>query len=430
MKKFITFLIFTLLVTPICVMAQVVEDGVGGYWDSWNDQQQKINDLGNTAEASIEIPILFGVKVSDLYSSFGAPRDGGARTHLGDDIMSPKGVPIVSPTKAIVLRAGDGGTEGTYVYTANPGGETFVYYHLDKIGENITSGLVLEQGDLIGYVGNTGNASGGADHLHFEIHDSSNTALDPFPRLTGEFTLQEKISYLAKILTQTSDSKALVGLLMTNFRKTFNQAISEGIVVPAPINFYLVSNSEVPITATNEKYSVSNDLSVGSTGSAVITLQKYLIQENSGLAAKNLAEVGSTGYFGSLTQAALVEFQKVAGISPSNGYCGVTTQAYISAHPLGMSSPIVPISTPNNSQEIFTRDLYLGISGEDVRTLQKLLNAKGYLLATSGAGSPGNETTYFGSITENAVIKFQKAKGISPAEGNVGPLTRAVLEKL
>jgi peptidoglycan hydrolase-like protein with peptidoglycan-binding domain len=62
-----------------------------------------------------------------------------------------------------------------------------------------------------------------------------------------------------------------------------------------------------------------------------------------------------------------------------------------------------------------------------VRTLQKLLNANGYTVALSGPGSAGNETLYFGPATRAAVIKFQIAKGIVPAVGYVGVLTRAAL---
>jgi hypothetical protein len=57
----------------------------------------------------------------------------------------------------------------------------------------------------------------------------------------------------------------------------------------------------------------------------------------------------------------------------------------------------------------FTRNLTVGSTGEDVRCLQQFLNGAGHTLATSGAGSPGNETTYFGSITRGGVIAWQNA---------------------
>ncbi len=73
---------------------------------------------------------------------------------------------------------------------------------------------------------------------------------------------------------------------------------------------------------------------------------------------------------------------------------------------------------------LFTRDLQLGVNHPEVQLLQRYLNSQGYTISLSGAGSLGNETTFFGSLTQNALIKFQKEKGISPAVGYFGPITR------
>ena len=382
-----------------------------------SDLQQKINTLNSTANPYVYMPVLFGVAIKDISPNFCDPRYGG-RTHEGEDIMAVKGTPIVSPTPAVVLRTGVGETEGNYVYTANPGGETFVYMHLDRIGEGVISGLVLAQGSLIGYIGNTGNASGGAAHLHFEIHNSSGIPIDPFPRLTGEFSLQEKISYLSTILTQTSDS-ALPQFLVSNFRATFVSALVLNITLPASIINFLVS---IPETPTPTGSLPAEDLDIGSSGIKVVELQRYLIQTASGTAATRLASAGATGYFGAITRAALMEYQTSMRISPSNGYYGSATREFITAHPL--------TSQNNPTSVTFTRNLYLGISGEDVRTLQKLLNANGYTVAITSYGSAGNETTYFGPATKAAVIKFQITKGISPVAGYVGPITRLALLSL
>lgn len=75
----------------------------------------------------------------------------------------------------------------------------------------------------------------------------------------------------------------------------------------------------------------------------------------------------------------------------------------------------------------FTRDLTLGSTGDDVKVLQQWLNANGYTVAASGAGSAGNESTYFGNATKAAVAKYQAAKGLTPAVGYFGPKTRATL---
>lgn len=73
----------------------------------------------------------------------------------------------------------------------------------------------------------------------------------------------------------------------------------------------------------------------------------------------------------------------------------------------------------------FSRNLTVGSRGADVMDLQKTLNAAGFTVAASGAGSAGKETTYFGPATRAALAKYQASKGISPAVGFFGPLTRA-----
>ena len=75
----------------------------------------------------------------------------------------------------------------------------------------------------------------------------------------------------------------------------------------------------------------------------------------------------------------------------------------------------------------FTRDLTLNSVDDEVLMLQKYLNAHGFTVAQSGAGSSGHETNRFGSATKAALIKFQKANHIVPASGYFGPVTRGVI---
>jgi peptidoglycan hydrolase-like protein with peptidoglycan-binding domain len=73
----------------------------------------------------------------------------------------------------------------------------------------------------------------------------------------------------------------------------------------------------------------------------------------------------------------------------------------------------------------FTRNLTIGAKGEDVKQLQIFLNANGFTIAATGAGSRGNETTTFGPATRAALARYQASKGITPAVGYFGPTTRA-----
>jgi hypothetical protein len=78
----------------------------------------------------------------------------------------------------------------------------------------------------------------------------------------------------------------------------------------------------------------------------------------------------------------------------------------------------------------FTVSLTVGSRGEDVRCLQQYLNSLKLDVANSGPGSPGNETTYFGSLTRAAVAKWQTAHGVNPPAGYFGPISRAKYREL
>ena len=73
----------------------------------------------------------------------------------------------------------------------------------------------------------------------------------------------------------------------------------------------------------------------------------------------------------------------------------------------------------------FTKDLTLGSTGDDVKCLQQYLNAAGYPVASTGVGSAGSESTYFGTLTQSALAKWQAAMSVSPTAGYFGSLSRA-----
>ncbi|MES2225719.1 MAG: peptidoglycan DD-metalloendopeptidase family protein [Patescibacteria group bacterium] len=272
----------------------------------------------------LPIPVLLGVPLSSISPNFGDPRDGGARTHEGEDILAPLDDYIVSPTDAVVTSTGNGVSAGNYVYTANPGGETYAYMHLDKFAKNLKVGTVLTEGDLIGYVGNTGDAAGGPTHLHFEIRDGK-TATDPFPRLAREFTLSERIDAVTTALKGADDEDADAQTLVANYRPTFLAARAAGTKLPSSIEDALGK----PAVITSGSF--ARDLTIGSRGDDVAALQQILIASASGPQASALATAGATGYFGALTQAALAEYQAAHGISPAAGYFGPLTRARIVA---------------------------------------------------------------------------------------------------
>lgn len=78
----------------------------------------------------------------------------------------------------------------------------------------------------------------------------------------------------------------------------------------------------------------------------------------------------------------------------------------------------------------FVSNLTIGNTNQEVHLLQRFLNANGFRIAQSGAGSPGNETAYFGPATRAALAKFQAANGISPASGYFGAITRNAINRM
>ncbi len=91
-----------------------------------------------------------------------------------------------------------------------------------------------------------------------------------------------------------------------------------------------------------------------------------------------------------------------------------------------------PTNTPvsENKPFVFVKNLKQSSIDDDVKALQLFLNTHGFSLAKNGAGSSGNETTFFGSRTIRSLIRYQTANGIAPAHGFFGPITRSFVNKI
>jgi murein DD-endopeptidase MepM/ murein hydrolase activator NlpD len=116
--------------------------------------------------------------------SFGFPRSGG-RHHKGNDVMAATGTPLLACVSGTIERTCpyDRSLGGITIYLRGDNGDIFYYAHLNSIEDGIEPGVRVNAGDLIGFVGATGNASSTAPHVHFEFHPGGGGAVDPFSLL-------------------------------------------------------------------------------------------------------------------------------------------------------------------------------------------------------------------------------------------------------
>ncbi|CAN5875395.1 M23 family metallopeptidase [soil metagenome] len=117
--------------------------------------------------AVLDIPVA-GVQPSQLRDTFTEAR--GDRVHEALDILAPRGTPVLSATDGRLLRMFDSSSGGLMVY-ATDASERFIllYGHLDSYADGLSDGMPLTRGQVIGYVGTTGNAPPEVPHLHFGI---------------------------------------------------------------------------------------------------------------------------------------------------------------------------------------------------------------------------------------------------------------------
>lgn len=131
---------------------------------------------------SLRMPVV-GVKNRDLYDSWHDPRDGGVRLHKGIDIFAARGTEIVAVTDGIISYLGDQPKGGLCLWLTTENGASFYYAHLDRWAPGLYEGMEVQSGDLLGFVGNTGNARTTPSHLHFGISQNDDM-VNPYPLLT------------------------------------------------------------------------------------------------------------------------------------------------------------------------------------------------------------------------------------------------------
>jgi murein DD-endopeptidase MepM/ murein hydrolase activator NlpD len=130
---------------------------------------------------ALRMPVV-GIRVRDLSDSWHDPRDGGVRLHKGIDIFAPRGAQVVAVADGILSFIGDQPKGGHCLWLTTENGASFYYAHLDRWAPGLYEGLEVQAGDLLGFVGNTGNARATPAHLHFGINQNDEM-VNPYPLL-------------------------------------------------------------------------------------------------------------------------------------------------------------------------------------------------------------------------------------------------------
>jgi len=115
-----------------------------------------------------------------LADTWGAARSQG-RSHEGIDIFAERGTPIQATTQGIVNKVGEDDLGGHVVMIIGPGGAGHYYAHLEDYAD-ISANDWVNPGDIIGYVGDSGNAKGTPPHVHYGIYING-SAVNPYPLL-------------------------------------------------------------------------------------------------------------------------------------------------------------------------------------------------------------------------------------------------------
>lgn len=136
---------------------------------------------GVSAEATPGFVCPMDPWATSFINDWGFPRSGG-RTHKGTDVFAPMGQPVYAVADG-TLSLGNGGLGGITIWLTADYGVAFYYAHLSGFA-NVSSGQRVSKGQLIGYNGNSGNAMGGAPHVHFQIRPGGRSGVDVNPFYT------------------------------------------------------------------------------------------------------------------------------------------------------------------------------------------------------------------------------------------------------
>ncbi|WCT74320.1 M23 family metallopeptidase [Sphingomonas naphthae] len=149
--------------------------------------------VARAGPSGLIVPVA-GIAPAQLTDTFGDERGDGTRGHGAIDIMAPRGTPVLAAQAGTVEKLFESENGGHTIYLRSGDGATVTYYaHLDTYATGLAEGQRVTQGQQIGTVGSTGDASPDGPHLHFEVKLMApgqkwyeGTGVNPYPLLVGK----------------------------------------------------------------------------------------------------------------------------------------------------------------------------------------------------------------------------------------------------
>lgn len=169
------------LILSVCFVLTACQPPPSGEAAGWKSPYLYWQLKKTQLEAPLQIPVE-GITVRQINDTWGAARSAG-RKHEGTDIFAQRGTPVLSATQGIVRKIGTNNLGGKVIWVTGPDMSQHYYAHLNDYAEHIQEGDWVEAGEVIAYVGNTGNAKNTPPHLHYGIYLSGQGATNPYPYL-------------------------------------------------------------------------------------------------------------------------------------------------------------------------------------------------------------------------------------------------------
>ena len=150
---------------PPVVVTRAGDDGTVGRAGT---RPMLASDSAYFREHPLMVPVE-GIEPRELTDTYHQARSGG-RIHLATDILAMRGTPVLAAAPGRIIKLANGGAGGITIYVADASGRYLHYYaHLMGYAPNVKEGLSVQEGDVIGFVGTTGNAPPNTPHLHFQV---------------------------------------------------------------------------------------------------------------------------------------------------------------------------------------------------------------------------------------------------------------------